>query len=503
LNKNILANFIGKFWSILSNFLFIPLYIRYLGFESYSIISFTLVIASIMAIMDSGLTATLSREFARSDTHFNEKLKKYKTLETCYFLIVILLIITVYVSSDYISNKWLNLDTLTPDKVSDYIKIIGFGFGFQMIMRFYLGGLMGLEKQITANKLQVGWGVIRNALVVFVISTIPNLEVFFLWQTITTIFFTFIIKFVLEKKLKLNSFSDILPKIEKDVVKKIWRFALGMLLISLVAGLNLQLDKILISKFLSIEVLGSYTLAVSLSTALLMVVNPVSAAILPRFTNLYTKGRIVESSLLYSKINSYTSIILFAIMANLSFFSEQILFIWTGDLNIASNASIYLPIISLSYVMLSLAVFPYNIAIANGYTSLSNKLGLSSLFITLPGYFLATKYYGGIGAALVFAIVQTLITIIYIYVINNKFLKGISLTTIYFRQMLLPFLISIISTYGFYLISLSLFENRVIMLLYIFLSVSVSIIISLLLLKNKDFIHFLRHIYKIMCKKKI
>lgn len=52
IRKNIFANLIGKFWSLLSGFLFIPLYIKYLGFESYSVISFTLMIAGIMAILD-------------------------------------------------------------------------------------------------------------------------------------------------------------------------------------------------------------------------------------------------------------------------------------------------------------------------------------------------------------------------------------------------------------------------------------------------------------------
>ena len=76
--KNIVANFVGRFWSILSNFLFIPLYIHYLGFESYSVISFTLVVAGLMAILDVGLTATLSREFARKDTASDEKVKIFK-----------------------------------------------------------------------------------------------------------------------------------------------------------------------------------------------------------------------------------------------------------------------------------------------------------------------------------------------------------------------------------------------------------------------------------------
>ena len=62
--KNIVANFFGKFWGLFSNFIFIPIYIRLLGIESYSIISFGLIIAGVMSVLDSGITATLSREMA-------------------------------------------------------------------------------------------------------------------------------------------------------------------------------------------------------------------------------------------------------------------------------------------------------------------------------------------------------------------------------------------------------------------------------------------------------
>lgn len=75
MKKNIIANLIGRFWGILSNFLFIPFYIKLLGFESYSIISFSLMIAGIMAVLDAGLTATLSREFARNDKNEEQKKK--------------------------------------------------------------------------------------------------------------------------------------------------------------------------------------------------------------------------------------------------------------------------------------------------------------------------------------------------------------------------------------------------------------------------------------------
>ena len=100
MKKNILANFMGKFWAMISGFLFVPLYIRYLGFENYSIISFTLIISGLMIVLDAGLSATLSREFSRADNSFEGKNSIYKTLETCYLIIGLLSIIIIFSLSD-------------------------------------------------------------------------------------------------------------------------------------------------------------------------------------------------------------------------------------------------------------------------------------------------------------------------------------------------------------------------------------------------------------------
>ena len=62
--SNSIANLLGKFWGALSNFIFLPIYISLIGIENYSIIAFTLILTSIMSILDVGLTSTLSRELA-------------------------------------------------------------------------------------------------------------------------------------------------------------------------------------------------------------------------------------------------------------------------------------------------------------------------------------------------------------------------------------------------------------------------------------------------------
>lgn len=484
--KNIFANFIGRFWSILSNFIFIPLYIHYLGFESYSVISFTLVIAGLMAVLDAGLTATLSREFARIDNTHKEKIKVFKTLETSYFIVCGLTIISIFLLSGVIADNWLKLKAFDHEKISYFIKIISFDIGFQMLLSFYLGGLLGLEKQVKANLYQVGWGVCRNGLVVVVLLFSASLEMFFIWQAVSTVIFTILLRLSLNKTLIGSYRFDFQPKIEKTVFKRVWRFAVGMLLISLVSSLNTQMDKIAISRFLPIESLGYYTLAVSLSMGIVVLVNPISIAILPRFTSLYSAGKNNEASALFNKISLYVSVLVFAIMANMAFFSKELIWIWTGNIELAGKACIYLPIIAMSAAMLSLAMIPYNIAVANGYTKLNNFLGLYSLLVTLPGYWFATKEFGAIGAAYVFCGVQTMITMIYFYLINKKFIKIKSIITLYLNRMLFPLLISLTVASVFSFVSSGVSNGRIICLLWIGMSTALTISVSAILLVGRS-----------------
>jgi hypothetical protein len=50
-----------------------------------------------------------------------------------------------------------------------------------------MGGLLGLEEQVKANMYQMGWGILRNGLVVLGLLFVPTLEMFFIWQTIDRI----------------------------------------------------------------------------------------------------------------------------------------------------------------------------------------------------------------------------------------------------------------------------------------------------------------------------
>ena len=65
IKQNIAANFIGRAWGFISVYLFIPLYLKFLGIEAFGLVGFYSTLVGVLAFADMGFTATLNREMAR------------------------------------------------------------------------------------------------------------------------------------------------------------------------------------------------------------------------------------------------------------------------------------------------------------------------------------------------------------------------------------------------------------------------------------------------------
>ena len=61
---NTIANMASKIWSMVSIYIFVPLYIKYLGEEAYGLISFFTTMQMALNLLGLGLSSTLRREFA-------------------------------------------------------------------------------------------------------------------------------------------------------------------------------------------------------------------------------------------------------------------------------------------------------------------------------------------------------------------------------------------------------------------------------------------------------
>ena len=290
INKNIIANLVGRGWNMISIFLFTPFYINILGYKLYGLISFYAVLQGLLIFADAGLTATIKRELAKPNNRksdSNYKYKIFRSIEALYLIIVCLIICTIFFGADFLVRNWLNIEDLDPNLVIVGLRIMSFSLAFNFFSTFYSGGLIGLEKQVLSNILQIIWGILKNGVVILIIFFIDkSLSTFFYWQLGVNILYVIILRFFIVKQINPNrefhfSFKNLI------VLKDVRKFASGMLLIALISALNSQFDKIVLSKVLTVSDLATYTVAYSLSMLPIIVAGPIATAIFPRFVKYF------------------------------------------------------------------------------------------------------------------------------------------------------------------------------------------------------------------------
>ena len=186
LQRNIVANFSGSVWQALMALIFIPLYIKFMGVESYGIVGISATLLMIFGLLDMGLSNTLNREMARLSVlpdKEQEMRNLVRTLEVIFWSIAVFVGITVVSLSPFLAHQWVKAEQLSPKTIEQALLIMGFVIALQMPIGFYSGGLMGLQRQVLLNVINVGISTLRGAGAVLILWLIsPTIQAFFYWQ---------------------------------------------------------------------------------------------------------------------------------------------------------------------------------------------------------------------------------------------------------------------------------------------------------------------------------
>ena len=156
LAKNIAANFVGSGWIALMGIIFIPVYIKFLGIDSYGLIGIYTSLQALFGLLDIGLSTTLNREMARLSGQTDkagEMRDLVRTLEIIYWILGAAIAFAVILLAPLIANYWIQPGKLSTDTIQQAIMVMGLTIAFQFIFTFYSGGLLGLQKQILLNSI--------------------------------------------------------------------------------------------------------------------------------------------------------------------------------------------------------------------------------------------------------------------------------------------------------------------------------------------------------------
>ncbi len=431
IRRNIVANMIGRAWGVLSVYLFVPLYLKFLGIEAFGLVGFYSTLLGVLAFADLGLTATLSREMARLEARegtAGEMGDLLRTYESIYLGISLALASVIWLLAPVIAGRWLQASALPPAEIASAIRIMGIAIAFQLPATLYSGGLFGLQRQVMANFLSIGWSVLRgvgSVLVLWFVS--PTILAFAFWQLFSNAAYCFAVRSGLWHSLPAPPAR---PGFKSAVLRNTWRYASGLACLTLLSGILKQADKLAVSKLMPLEVFGYYTLAGSLAMAPLLLANPIAIAVFPRLTGLVSTGDGAPLKRIYHRACALVSVAVFPGALTLALYAGDFIFAWTGSVAAGHKVGTVAALLLAGQAMQAITVVPYYLALAHGNIKLNLWIGTASVLIITPLLILLIKRFGVVGGGISWLILTLCTLPPYMYFLHRRFLPGESLSWI-------------------------------------------------------------------------
>ena len=397
--KNVIANFGGSAWTGLMGIIFVPLYIRFMGVESYGVIGIFASLQAMFAVLDLGLSQALAREMARlsvDQKNAPRMADTARTLEIIYWGIALIVVAVITLASHFIAYHWLNPEKLSREFLMEVLWVMALVVGLRWPVALYMGGLNGLQRQVLVNSILAIFAALQGAGAVLVLWLIqPTVQAFFFWQALMALAQVIVLRIALWQVLA----SERKGIFRADVLKEVWRFAAGMTGISLVSTILMQTDKILLSKLLSLSDFGYYTFAAMVAAVLYRLITPVFTAYYPRLTELVSKND--QSGLVqtYHQGCQFMAAVILPSALTLAFFSKEILSFWVRDPGVIAHASLLVSLLVIGNMLHGFMHLPYALQLAYGWTKLSFSTNLVAVIFLAPAIYFATTAWGAVGAA--------------------------------------------------------------------------------------------------------
>ncbi len=425
LSRNIAANFTSSLWTVITGPVLIAVYVRFIGIEAYGLLGIFTTLQIVFTLFDLGLSVTLNRELARLSVRADtgeEARNLVRTMEVLYWCIGGVSTLIFSALSPLLAHHWIRAQHLSPATLQQAFLIMGIILAFQFPFALYSGGLMGLQRQILLSGIKMSIGAIQGVGAVLLLWLVsPTIQMFLGWQLVVTLLQTAISALFLWRSLPDMPTK---PHFQRSLLHATRRFAVGMMGITSLALLLTQADKIMLSRLLTLETFGYYTLATVISSSLYLVVAPVFAAVFPRFSQMIACNDQVALCKLYHRSCQLVSVVLLPLAVIVALFAPEILRVWTRNAAIVQNAHILVSLLVIGTTLNGLVNVPYALQLASGWTTLAFYQNAITVGLFIPLLFWAANRYGGLGAAAIWIAVNAGYVLIGIQVMHTRLMRG-------------------------------------------------------------------------------
>jgi O-antigen/teichoic acid export membrane protein len=420
-----IANYMGRGWSALMGLAFIPMYARLMGVEAMGVIGLFVTLQALCLLLDAGLSTTLNRELARMSLdpkNANDMRNLLRTFEAPFWASSCVGGLIIFALAPFIAHHWVHVLLISPNSVQIAIRLMGVVLFFQLPLSLYGGGLLGLQRQIEYSLLNALWYTLRFAGAILALKFFgATLLTFFVWQVVVSVLASGLSALVLWRSLPKGIGR---ARFDRSLLASRWKFAAGLGGISLTLLILNNVDKVILSRAVSLQAFGYYTLAWTLANAVRILADPLYVTFFPRMSQVWASGDQTELAALYHTVCRLMAIAIIPLGLTMAFFAPEALLCWTRSPLMVENTTSLVRLLAVGNVCLALTIVPYALQLASGWTGLAFWSNLVAAALLVPLMAVLASRYGTLGGGIAWTALNASYLVVTVALMHRKLLPG-------------------------------------------------------------------------------
>ena len=428
LRKIVFASYASQTYTAIIGIALIPLYLSYLGAEAFGLVGFYAAIQVWFGLLDAGMTPAVAREFSKfraGSTSLDFCWRLLFGIEHVLLGLAVLLLSAGWFGGDWVAAHWLNAQGLDLPSVSACIVLMTALGGIRLFSGLYQGVGIALEEQLLFSGLSAAFATLRSVGVVSFLAYASATPVaFFSFVTAATAFELLAYRHVVYRTLKR---SGKLPRTtDLSALRSVGRLAGGVAFLSIVWVSVSQVDRLLLSRYLSLDQFGYFSLAVSAASNISLLLVPLGQIVLPRLTILATQVHEAEFLGFFSLATQLVTALLVGVVGTIALFPEPLLWAWTGSKPLAHQAATILALYALGNSLVGLLSLAYFFQLSKGNIRLHIVGNVFLALFWIPAAVVVAGRFGAVGTGMLWTFANFLLVVIWLPFVLSRLAPTLS-----------------------------------------------------------------------------
>lgn len=419
--RHLAAGFLSRIYAGVINLATVPVFLHWLGPETFGLIGLSATMQTLFFIMDAGFGGTITRELASGHGNAGSTVTavvRCRVIERFYWLSAPVIAMTAFsIGAVFVSN-WVGSGAISRSEMLLAISMMAATIGLQWLQGFYTAALYGTYRHASVAVIQaLIWTARTLGAMVVLLLTEKTAINYFIWQLLVAVGAVVVLRHEIIRRIppwKAHSARGEVANVLQNI-RTVVLTASGASAALLAFN---QVDKIILGLRFDLETFGYYTLTWQIAGALYLIYNPIYNMYLPLTVSALVVGdqqtflaRARDGALLIAALVIPVSTVV-------AVYAPQVVHLWTGDIATAERAGSFLRLTFAGAACHALFFGPYFVQMAVGKTEITLRVVVGILLLMTP-LMLLSAYFGASVlstiaiwaiASLCFVVITTLLT---------------------------------------------------------------------------------------------